>query len=78
MARLLVNKRVWIVDKYENIPYVVGPFVVTSFKQFLPAGPTKHGERKLSLVQFHSDAGLRTASVASIWSRDPNKNSKPW
>lgn len=77
---MIVNRRVWMVDQYDGIPFTAGPFVVTAFKQFLPAGPTKNGkaERKQSLVQFYSDVGLRTVAVASLWGRDPNRNASPW
>lgn len=79
---MLTGRKVWIqgVVKTEagDVPYHGGPYVVTKFKQFLPAGKFKYGVRKLSLVDFFSDFGQRTASVASIWVKDPSKNQNPW
>lgn len=79
---MLTGKKVWVMGSVdtENGPmqYFGGPYVVTKFKQFLPAGQTKHGERKLSLVQFFSDFGERTVSVASLWTKDPRSAQNPW
>lgn len=79
MTRLLVNKNIWVYDKWEGIEWPSGPFLVLSFKRFYPAGKTPRGlTRRLSLIEIYTDLGLRTLSVASVWSRDPSKNSNPW
>lgn len=82
-----MGRRIWILDTYEGVTFSAGPFRVESFKQFLPAGPTKkvnfegqliESGRKKSLVQVWTDGGMRTAAVASIWGRDPSKNTIQW
>jgi hypothetical protein len=81
-----VGRRIWILAYYAGIPLVSGPFRVQSFKKFLPAGKyvsEKNGQtyetnRKQSLVQLWTDGGMRTAAVATIWSKDPGKSPTPW
>lgn len=76
---MIVNRRVWIVDQLDGIPFTAGPFVVTSLKRFIPADPKHVGKmRTQSAIDFFTDSGRRVALVASIWMRDPNRNSTPF
>lgn len=86
----MTGRKFWISYKAEpGLPPVnAGPFVCKSVKQFLPAGVfEKHNyaegvtytsERKRSLVQLHTDGGLRTVAVAELWTKDPGKSDNPW
>lgn len=75
MARLLVNKKIWIVGRYDGIPFQTDSMIVTGIKQFLPAD----GERRLqSLLDLWTDGGRRVVAVANIWTKDPNKAQSPW
>lgn len=82
-----MNRQIWIADRLDGkFEFIVGPFVVLSLKQFLPAGPIRDpvtkkrtgNERKLSLLQIWTDGGLRTVSVASVWGRNPQQNDSQW
>lgn len=85
---MLVGRNVWILDAYEGIQFCTGPLRVLSFRKFLPAGKFRRktfegkvevSERKQSLVQFWTlEGGMRTATVASIWSKNPGTSSTPW
>lgn len=73
------GRQVWSLDLYEGIT-TVSDFMVTGFKQFLPAGPVAVGEpgareshRKHSLVQLFCDpGGLRTLAVADLRLKKPH------
>jgi hypothetical protein len=75
------GRRVWIkVPETDEYPDLVFDVSVTKFKQFLPKGPTAHGDppsydglRERDLVQFWSDHGLRTVAVAEVHLKDPRK-----
>jgi hypothetical protein len=75
--------RIWAIIRGEGLPpFSEGPFLITSFKQFLPAAsllPTipsqpGFGERKKSLVQVYTDHGMRTLAVAEIRLKDPRRS----
>lgn len=65
----------------DGIPFIAGPFTVTKFKQFLPAGVyEKHGlliDRKFSIIQVYTDpGGLRTLAAAAIRLNDPGRTGR--
>jgi hypothetical protein len=76
------GRRIWSVIKFENLePFVSGPYLVLSFKQFLPRGSyEKDGnliEREKSLVQVYTDpGGLRTLAAAEIRLNDPRRTGR--
>jgi len=62
-------------------PFVTGPFLVLSLKQFLPAGTfDKDGyilRRKRSLIQVYTDpGGYRTVAAADIRLEDPRRTGR--
>jgi hypothetical protein len=77
---LKAGRRIWVMVHGEGLPnFVVGPFIITKFKQFLPAGRYNRpdgvlSERKKSLVQVWTDpGGMRTLAVADVRLKDPGR-----
>lgn len=80
IARILEGHNIWALRGVKDgCPYVDGPHLVLTVRQFLPAGPAKGGKtRPLSLVDVTCDDGRRVFAVAEIWGRNPDKASDPW
>jgi hypothetical protein len=76
------GRRFWHIVSFEGLdPYVVGPLIVVTFKQFLPRGAyEKDGyllDRKKSLIQVYTDpGGWRTLAAADVRLEDPRRTGR--
>jgi len=76
------GRRFWAIVNFEGLdPFVIGPLLVISFRQFLPRGAyEKDGyliDRKKSLVQVFTDpGGFRTLAAADIRLNDPRRTGR--
>lgn len=88
VERLLVGRKLWVLNDLDGIRHFMGPYQVLSLKQVLPQGErTLVGpfgdktlvERKRSLVQVYADpGGMKTIAAADIWAKDPGRSPRPW